>query len=137
MRRLFDLGFRTTRLESGDLGARNNVRLEVVVDVGGVATVGGLDVTGDLDGRGWVARASTGDLDLRARDVELWGRSGVVDAELLNAEQVLSSSDLRWDGDGVGACLMLVTMPYVHSMENPYLTCPRRPGRWRSWDRSP
>lgn len=45
--------------------------------------------------------AAAGDLDLSARDVELWGRAGVVDSELLDAEKVLASGKAGGDGDGV------------------------------------
>jgi hypothetical protein len=43
-----EVGFATISVCS-DLRARNNVALEVVVDVGGVTRVGGLDVAWDLD----------------------------------------------------------------------------------------
>ena len=87
-----------------DLGAGNNVALEVVVDVGSVARVGGLDVARDLGGRRRLAAAAAGNLELRARDVELRWAAGVVDAELLDAEKVLAGDKLGWDGDRVGGC---------------------------------
>jgi hypothetical protein len=58
-------------------------------------------VAGDLDGGGWAAGAATSDLELRAREVELRWRAGVVDTELLDAEQVLSCRDLAGDSDRV------------------------------------
>lgn len=82
-----------------DLGSGNNVALEVVVDVGSVTRVGALDVARDLRNGRRVARATTGDLELSAGDVELrWG-SRVVDTELLDAEQVVSGGDLAGDID--------------------------------------
>jgi hypothetical protein len=48
-------------------------------------------VSRDLDGGGRAAGATSSDLDLGARDVELRRRAGVVDAELLDAEEVLAS----------------------------------------------
>ena len=56
----------------------------------------------DLGGRRRLTAAATSDLELRAGDVELRWAAGVVDTELLDAEEVLSSGELRWDGDGVG-----------------------------------
>jgi hypothetical protein len=38
----------TTQSVGSNLGSRNNVALEVVVDIGGVAGVSGLDVAGNL-----------------------------------------------------------------------------------------
>jgi len=55
----------------------------------------------NLGGRGEGLGAATGDLDLSAGDVELrWG-AGVVNRELLNAEQVLAGSNTRGDSDSV------------------------------------
>lgn len=96
------LDLRIVRLVSGDLGAGNDVGLEVVVDVGGVARVSRLDVSWDLDSGAWVARATSGNLELRARDVELRWRAGVVDTELLDAQEVLAGADLAGNCDGVG-----------------------------------
>jgi hypothetical protein len=84
----------SAHLVGGDLGARNSVALEVAVDVGSVARVGGLDVSRDLGGRRGLAAAATSDLELGARDVELRWAAGVVDTELLDTEEVLSSGDL-------------------------------------------
>ena len=89
------------RLVGSDLGTRNNVGVEVGVDVRGVARVGALDVAGDLSRRRGLSGAATSDLDLSARDVELGRAAGVVDAELLDTEEVLSSGDLGGDGGGV------------------------------------
>lgn len=90
------------RLVGGDLGTGNSVGVEVGVDVRGVAGVGALDMAGDLgSGRG-LSAASSSDLDLSARDVELGRAAGVVDAELLDTEEVLSSGDLGGNGGGVG-----------------------------------
>jgi hypothetical protein len=59
-------------------------------------------VAGDLgDGRR-PSGAATSDLELSARNVELGRAARVVDAELLDAEEVLSSGDLGGDGGGVG-----------------------------------
>jgi len=91
-------------LVGSDLGSWNSVAVEVAVDVCGVAGVCGLDVSGNLDSGRGVARASTSDLDLCARDVELGNRARVVDSELLDAKEVLSCRELRWDGGGVSDC---------------------------------
>lgn len=88
-------------LASCDRWAGDLVRVEVVVDVGSVTGVGRLDVPGNLGSRREGLGATASDLDLSARDVELRGRAGVVDAELFDAEQVLASSDARGDSDGV------------------------------------
>lgn len=102
---LFMISFES--LASRNLRPRNNVAVEVVVDVSGVAGVGRLDVSGDLSG-GREGRASAaGDLDLRARDVELRGRSGVVNTHLLDTEQVLAGSNARGNGDGVVVCAVV------------------------------
>ena len=71
--------------------------------VGGVARVGVLEGARDGHG-GWSAGAgATGDADLGAREVELrdaaWVR--VVDAELLDAQEVLAVGDARGDRDRV------------------------------------
>jgi hypothetical protein len=91
-------------LVCSDLGSGNNVALEVVVDVGSVTRIGRLDMARDLGDRGRATWAATGDLELRAREVELRWRTGVVDAELLNAEQVVASGDLVGDSDSVWGC---------------------------------
>lgn len=57
----------------------------------------------NLGGRRGLAGAAASDLDLSARDVELGRAAGVVDAELLDAEEVLSSGDLGGNGGGVGS----------------------------------
>jgi hypothetical protein len=90
------------RLVGSNPGSRNNVRVEVAVDVRSVARVGALNVAGDLGGRRRPAGAATSDLELSARDVELGRAAGVVDTELLDAKEVLSSGDLGGDGGGVG-----------------------------------
>jgi hypothetical protein len=76
-----------------------------------ISRISGLDVSRDLSRRAKRLGATTGDLDLRARDVELGRGAGVVDAELLDAEEVLTRSDARGDGDGVSgydACQLKV-----------------------------
>lgn len=77
------------------------VAVEVVVDVSGVTRVGRLDVSRNLGSRGQSLGAAAGDLDLGAGDVELRRRAGVVDSELLDAEEVLASSEAGGDGDRV------------------------------------
>jgi hypothetical protein len=66
--------------------------------VGGVSRVSLPEGTGDGN-RGGVRAAATSHLDLGARDVELGNASGpwVVDTQGLNAEQVLSIGNARWD----------------------------------------
>lgn len=92
-------------LVSGDLGSRDNVALEIgLVDVGSVAGIGRLDVARNLNGGGWVSAASSSDLDLSAGNIKLGWAAGVVDAELLDAKQVLSGGELRGNGNGVGGC---------------------------------
>ena len=51
-------------------------------------------MSGNLGGRRRATAATTSDLQLCARDVELGRAAGVVDTELLDAEEVLSSGDL-------------------------------------------
>ena len=93
-----------------NLGSRDSVAVEVVVDVGSVARVGRLDVSRNLGcGRESLGTAAS-NLELSARDVELrWG-AGVVDGELLDAEQVLASSDARGNCDGVVVYKKLVVL---------------------------
>ena len=91
------------RLVGGDLGTGNSVGVEVGVDVRGVARVSALDVAGDLSSGRGLSGAAASDLDLSARDVELGRAAGVVDTELLDAEEVLSSGDLGGDSGGVGS----------------------------------
>jgi hypothetical protein len=61
-------------------------------------------VTWNLDSGRGLAAAATGDLQLRAREIELGRRSRVVDAELLDAEEVLAGGDLAGDGHRVCGC---------------------------------
>ena len=91
----------TPPLAGRDLRSGDCVAVEVVVDVGSVSRVGGLDVAGDLGGRGHRLGASTSNLDLSARDVKLRWTPGVVDAQLLNTEQIVTSRDAAGDGGGV------------------------------------
>jgi len=80
---------------------RNSVRAEVVVDVGRVTGICRLDESRDL-GRGARRRASTTDnVDLCAADIELRRTAGVVDAERLDAQQVLAAGDALGDVVGV------------------------------------
>jgi hypothetical protein len=68
-------------------------------------------MSGNLSDRRWLAAAAPSDLDLSARDIELRWAAGVVDGELFNAQEVLSSRDLGGDSDGVGtlACVSATT----------------------------
>ena len=69
-------------------------------------------MSGDLgSGRG-LARATTSNLELCAREVELGNTAGVVNSELLDAEEVLSSGELRWDGNGVSDCDIVSNTSY-------------------------
>lgn len=83
--------------------AGDGVGVEVAVDIGGVAGVGGLEGTGDSN-TGWVHAATTSDLDLGAGDVKLGSTGGVwvVDAEGLDAEKVLSVGDAAGKLSSVG-----------------------------------
>ena len=90
-----------SHLASRNSRSRNDVGLEVVVDVGSVARVGRLDVSGNLSSGRQGFGATAGDLELGASNVELGRGAGVVDAELLDAEKVLASGDARWDVDRV------------------------------------
>jgi hypothetical protein len=58
----------------------------------------------DLGRRAKGLGTTASNLELRARNVELGRRAGVVDAELLNTEEVLAWGDTRGDGDGVSGC---------------------------------
>jgi hypothetical protein len=58
-------------------------------------------VSGNLDRGRQGLGTTTSDLDLSARDVELGRRAGVVDSELLDADEVLAGGNARRDGDGV------------------------------------
>jgi hypothetical protein len=73
--------------------------------VGGVAGVGRLEGAGDGHGRARVAAAAAGDGHLRAGDVELRDSCGprVVDAELLDADQVVAGGEARRDVERVRA----------------------------------
>ena len=73
--------------------------------VGGVARVSGLEGARDGHGRARVAAAAARDGDLRAGDVELRDarRPGVVDAEGLDADQVVARGDAARDRERVGA----------------------------------
>lgn len=72
--------------------------------VDGVAGVGLLESAGDGNGCG-VGAAAAGDGDLGALGVELRDarRPGVVNAQLLDAEQVVTRGDAAGDRGGVGA----------------------------------
>jgi hypothetical protein len=82
----------------------NNVGVEVAVDVRGVARVRALDVSRNLCSRRRLARAAASDLDLSASYVELGWAARVMDAELLDTEEVLSSRNLGGDSGGVSGC---------------------------------
>lgn len=73
---------------------------EVVVNVDGVAGVRLLERAGDGNSRAGRAGAAARDLHLGARDVELRdaGRPRVVDAKLLDAQQVLAGGKAVGDG---------------------------------------
>lgn len=62
----------------------------------------------DLGRRRQGLGTTTSDLDLRASDVELGWRAGVVDTELLHAEEVLAWGDARRNGDRVCGCVHLL-----------------------------
>jgi len=89
-----------------DGGTRDDVAVEVAVDVGRVAGVGVLEGTRDPDG-GRAGAAAARDRDLGAAQVELGDSAGpgVVDAELLDAEKVLAAGNARRDVEGVGICV--------------------------------
>ena len=71
-----------------------------IVDVDSDTWVRCRDVAGN--GEGWLgASASTGDLDLSAGDVELWGSTWVVESNLLDPEKVFTRWNLRWYRGGV------------------------------------
>lgn len=86
------------------LGSGNNVAVEVVVDIGSVSAISRLDVSGNLSGRRRLPAAAASDLELSAGDVKLRWATRVVDTELLDAKKILSSRNLRGDGNGVGGC---------------------------------
>jgi hypothetical protein len=83
-----------------------------------------------------LSAAATGDLQLRAGEVELRRRSRVVDAELLNAEEVLSSGDLVGNGHRVCACQLLAVNAVVGTSST-HCSSPISPGQRRSQGRSP
>jgi hypothetical protein len=87
-------------LAGADLGPRYCIAIEVVVDVGSVTRVSRLDVSRNAHSAEALA-ASSSDLDLRAGDVKLRGRPGVVDSELLDTEEVVTGGNAGWDGNAV------------------------------------
>jgi hypothetical protein len=89
-------------LASENRGSWNSVAVEVVVDVDSVAGVGGLESTRNADAAG-NHRSTAGDLDLGTADIELWdtGRIGVVDTQLLDAEQVVAWCKAGWDSSAI------------------------------------
>jgi hypothetical protein len=126
-------------LASRNLRSRNSVAVKVAVDVGGVAGVGRLDVSRDLSGGREGLASAASDLDLRARDVELRGRAGVVDTKLLDAEQVLAGSNARGNGDGVVVCAVVsqCSVQVVDHVMWTYPSGPMWPGHRRRWGQSP
>jgi len=69
-------------LTSPHLRPRDSIAAEVIVDVGGVPRISRLNVAWNGDRRGPAAAATARQLDLRARDVELWRRARVVDCSV-------------------------------------------------------
>lgn len=61
-------------------------------------------MSGDLGRRRHGLAAAAGDLELRAGNVELGSAAWVVDAELLDAEEVVTRGDAGGEGDGVSFC---------------------------------
>lgn len=59
-------------------------------------------MAGNLDCWGWLSGATSSDLDLRARDVELRNATGIVNSKLLNAQEIFSCWDLGGNRYGVG-----------------------------------
>jgi hypothetical protein len=77
--------------------------------IGSVARVGRLEGTGDLDDRaGRLGPRGARDVDLGAADVELRRAAWVVDAERLDAQQVLAVGNALGDVVGVRDCGLLV-----------------------------
>lgn len=134
---MFMISFKS--LASRNLRPRNDVAVEVVVNVGGVAGVGRLDVSGDLGGGREGLASAASDLDLRARDVELRGRAGVVDTKLLDTEQVLAGSNARGNSDGVVVCAVIsqCSVQVVNNVMWTYPSGPMWPGHRRRWGQSP
>lgn len=81
------------------------IDLESCTHVGSVTRVAGADVARNSH-RGAQAAATASDTDLSAADVELGDTRGpgVVDAELLDAEQVVAIGHARREGEGVALC---------------------------------
>lgn len=131
---MFMISFKS--LASRNLRPGNDVAVEVVVNVGGVAGVGRLDVSGDLGGGREGLASAASDLDLRARDVELRGRAGVVDTKLLDTEQVLAGSNARGNSDGVVVCVV-ISQCSVNNVMWTYPSGPMWPGHRRRWGQSP
>lgn len=65
------------------LRSRNSIAVEAIVDVGGVPRISRLNVARDGDRQGPAAAACQ--LNLHARDVELWRRARVVDCQSFDA----------------------------------------------------
>lgn len=77
--------------------------MEISVDIRGIAGLGAVDEAGDGYQGTRSAGAATSDGDLGAFDVELWDTAGVwiVDSELLNAKEIVSVGQRRWDVVGI------------------------------------
>jgi len=90
-------------LASENSRSGNSVAVEVIVDVGGIPRISLLESPRNADAAGDLVTASR-NLDLCTGDVELGDASwvGVVDAELLDAEEVVAWGDARWDLHAVG-----------------------------------
>lgn len=87
-----------------DLRARNSVRGEARVDVGGISRVSFRERPWNRHQWGWSSTATTSDRDLSAGDVELGDSPGpwVVDGQLLDAKEILSVRYACGDCDAIG-----------------------------------
>lgn len=104
-----ELGYLISSLTRKYRWSRYRVRLEVVVDVGRVSRVRGLECTRYRHRVLRHCASSASDLDVGARDVELRFAARVVNTQLLNAKKVIASRDAFWDRSRVFLCPSLIS----------------------------
>jgi hypothetical protein len=99
----------SSRLSTPYGWSRNGVIVEIHVNIHDVAGFCPIDETGDRDQGSWRSASAPGDGYLCTFDVKLGnsGGVGVVNCELLDAEEVVSVWECGWDCVCVCFCLVL------------------------------
>lgn len=80
-------------LAGRNLGTRNSVARELIVNVGSIARISSLDVSWDLSRWCKALGAPARDAYLCTADVELGSAAGVMDGQLFDAKEVVAGRD--------------------------------------------